>query len=482
MTFRLPAADRVRPGSFAVSDTVLPSALVSELLSGIPLRQIIVSSDVGASKRRGGMWPLLEQLAQERPSHLLHRGDDAVSDYAVPRLYGLGATLERAGRLDRYERAWDAAALSTGGLSSVFAGASRIARTSVPAGDPRERAVRDVSAGVAAPLLTAFVLWLLQRCAADGVQRVHFVSRDGQVLLDIARQLAPRLGLDLDLRYLSVSRRSLLHDPDLVRRYLLQEGVGERSALVDVGWFGRQLRRIVELSPAVPRSVYVLGRKDGSTAWRESSLVQAWMYDEIAGLGLLDDFPSSSTMVEAFCAAAQGSVEGYDVDSGGVVVPRRDSANPRVEAWGLPLVRRTVTAFVDALVLDADLVDLEADVRLPAAAACDLFWRTPRRAEALAWGPFPWEENLAPSRFTDLATAYGVEDVRRRWAGESTTAVRRLWREGSLAMSSAPVRAGSRLARAGASSVVRVTGSPAAQVLVAGLGPRFGGRRDAPNR
>ena len=108
----------------------------------------------------------------------------------------------------RYERRLDAAAARGDALAAAFARAARAARAAVPAAGPGPAALRDVAAGVAAPMLAAFVLWILADAAARGTRRVHFLARDGQVLHEIARRLAPRLpGPAIDVRYLAASRQ-----------------------------------------------------------------------------------------------------------------------------------------------------------------------------------------------------------------------------------------------------------------------------------
>jgi hypothetical protein len=107
----------------------------------------------------------------------------------------------------RYERRLDAAAADGLALAADFARAARAARAAVPAGSARAAALRDVAAGVAAPMLAAFVLWILGEAAARGTARIHFLARDGQVLWEIARRLAPRLASGIDCRYLAASRQ-----------------------------------------------------------------------------------------------------------------------------------------------------------------------------------------------------------------------------------------------------------------------------------
>lgn len=97
---------------------------------------------------------------------------------------------------------------ATGGLSQVLAAASSRVRAERSTGDARHDALVEVAAGVAAPLLVGYVLWVLDRARADGLASLHFLARDGQVLARVARVLAARLGRDLDVRYLHASRRA----------------------------------------------------------------------------------------------------------------------------------------------------------------------------------------------------------------------------------------------------------------------------------
>ena len=106
----------------------------------------------------------------------------------------------------RYEEIMSASSAGPGELAARFANASRVARAAVPAEAGRETAIRDVAAGVAAPALVAFVLWLLEEAERRGLRRLRFLSRDGQVLYELARRLATATGIGLDLEYVYSSR------------------------------------------------------------------------------------------------------------------------------------------------------------------------------------------------------------------------------------------------------------------------------------
>jgi hypothetical protein len=73
--------------------------------------------------------------------------------------------------------------------------------------------VRDdyeaVYLSVFAPTLTAFAEWVLAEARRSGKQRLYFLSRDGWLMYRAAQLLAGKKSMDIDLRYLKVSRFSL---------------------------------------------------------------------------------------------------------------------------------------------------------------------------------------------------------------------------------------------------------------------------------
>lgn len=105
-----------------------------------------------------------------------------------------------------YEEIMAVSSARSGDLAARFASASRAARAAVPAAPVRETAIRDVAAGVAAPALVGFVLWLLEEAQRRGLRRLRFLSRDGQVLYELALRLAAATGTELDLEYVYSSR------------------------------------------------------------------------------------------------------------------------------------------------------------------------------------------------------------------------------------------------------------------------------------
>lgn len=195
------------------SDTYFSSSFLEKQLRKHDLwpagARCFASCDFAASKASGQLFQrLAEELGVEQ-SRILHVGDHPLSDVVSARRCGLQARPLPEGRLNRFEKQLVDARWETGGFSAAFAGASRAARMNLQTTDSRARALCEVAAGVGGPFMASYVLWLLGRAERLQLKRLYFVARDGQVLAEAARILARRLDLDVEIRYLYASRRSV---------------------------------------------------------------------------------------------------------------------------------------------------------------------------------------------------------------------------------------------------------------------------------
>lgn len=80
---------------------------------------------------------------------------------------------------------------------------------------------------VFAPVLIEYVTWVLKSATRDGIQRLYFLSRDGYQMYVAAKYIARSMGIDIDCRYLNVSRYALR----VPEYHLIQEGCLDRICL-----------------------------------------------------------------------------------------------------------------------------------------------------------------------------------------------------------------------------------------------------------
>lgn len=296
-----------------ISDMYLPTAFIQEQLRRKGLWQeadaCYVSCDYSKFKQSGALFR--EMLLKEgvQAGTVLHRGNSQDGDIWPARLVGMHGELIAAANLNRYEQIMEKHRWETEGLSSTMAGAARLARLCSSAKSMREKALVEVAAGVVAPVLVGYVTWILQRAQQLGFRRLYFLSRDGQVLVEIARKLSKKLNFECDIRYLYGSRQAwnlpaiqtgsdeelswiwddpdrlsaksllarLCLSPDQVKEELLQAGIGPTDWLRPIS--STELHKLEQtlLTPNVRALIVEQANKKRQVLWRY--LEQEGLYD-----------------------------------------------------------------------------------------------------------------------------------------------------------------------------------------------------------
>lgn len=436
-----------------------------------PEDQVFVSCEHGTTKHRGGLFqPVLQEV--ENRETIVHIGNSRESDVRGAEAAGIDARHVTEGNLNRYEQILGGYAQETAGMSGKLAGASRYARLHTRVESTHEEALRDVAAGVMAPVLVGFVAWLLGRVQRRDLDRLYFTSRDGYHLVPIARRLGSLLGIDCEFEYLYLSRavvsaarsasenaegaEDACEEAKVARkrlcRYVTREGLDDagESGFVDLGWRGSihgYLNEILIDEGVLSRPMmgFLFGLDADQQAY--PSYRTAYFFDKYRGEGYKDVLPDRGiyTVMETFCTADHGTVIGYDNEDGQVSPALEPSWSARVESWGFPVVERTVESFLDGLAGSDELLSCKTDVRAPLAEVLQTFWRTPTSEEAAAWGRFPRELDQGEGHIKPVAEPYTEWSALPRFARYGRHANEDLkhkfsWMEGSLARSGPGLR------------------------------------------
>jgi predicted HAD superfamily hydrolase len=206
-----------------ISDMYLPCVFIRQCLIEQDIAReddtIYVSGEWGLTKASGNLFRKVMECEGIQPDQWLHCGDNHHSDVKMPGQLGIQTHYFTGAHLTAFEQlSFNKAPrdCSLPGLSRLV-GASRLARLSFSELDhslTKSQQVidsiqlKEIITTVAAPLLTAYVAWLLQDAQQKGIKRLYFVSRDGQVLLKIAQKLCAELTDPPELRYLYGSRQA----------------------------------------------------------------------------------------------------------------------------------------------------------------------------------------------------------------------------------------------------------------------------------
>lgn len=191
-----------------LSDMYLPGDFIERLLIKHGFAEagdgFYVSGDIGKTKRSGNLFKHF--LAQEKvaAAQVLHTGDNRHADYDVPLGLGLQAALFEQSRMTETELRLLEANCRSPEVARIV-GAMRAFRLGQETDDED---MNEVVSQFIAPFVMGFAVWVLRKAQEEGVKRLYFVSRDGQLIFKVARELAPQFG-GIDCRYLYSSRQAL---------------------------------------------------------------------------------------------------------------------------------------------------------------------------------------------------------------------------------------------------------------------------------
>ncbi|MEH2503726.1 FMN phosphatase YigB (HAD superfamily) [Bradyrhizobium sp. AZCC 1578] len=182
-----------------LSDFYMPASMVARLLQAKGVRELVpdgfVSCDVKQNKRSGGLFLHAHKSLGVRPEHHLHVGDNLYSDVEVARRLGVAAvhfSPPPAGELRcRHEIAF-------GSREALFehlaAETENLAIRETSADSPSRSAA--FRAGVrAAPLFLGFCLFVAERAILDKVDRLFFLSQEGEFFHRVFATVFPQNAL-----------------------------------------------------------------------------------------------------------------------------------------------------------------------------------------------------------------------------------------------------------------------------------------------
>ncbi|MBT1071751.1 HAD family hydrolase [Pelotalea chapellei] len=196
-----------------VSDMYLPDDVVKRMLRKVNMFEpedcLYVSGSLGKKKATGSLFNHVLHDLNIQQNQMIHFGDYLWSDYLIPRWKcGIRSIPVRIARNNRYERLLGETCQCL--YCSSIAGASRAGRVALGRADNSvHSALNTIGCNVIGPIVVGFMLWTLQQAVQDGIKRLYFLSRDGDILLEVARELVKRYGISVDLQYLYVSRTAV---------------------------------------------------------------------------------------------------------------------------------------------------------------------------------------------------------------------------------------------------------------------------------
>ena len=187
-----------------VSDMYLPSSVLKEILlqKGCAEKDdvVFVSCDHQATKVTGRLYDGVRKSLN--PDEWIHYGDNAFSDVKVAKRKGIKAFLVDTAFTDIERQFCGFSDCDKYRELRILTGLSRFYRL-----QGEKSAYSELAADFVAPTFIPYIIRVFRWSEQSNLHRLYFLSRDSYVLMKGAEQL-PHEGLDI--RYLFVSRKSLL--------------------------------------------------------------------------------------------------------------------------------------------------------------------------------------------------------------------------------------------------------------------------------
>lgn len=218
---------------FFISDMYLPTEFIKNVLIKHGFYnegdKIFVSGDIKRTKRTGNLFKYVCENNKIRYKDLIHKGNDYISDYKIPRKIGITSKLIKI-PYTYYEKMTIARCFASPQMEGIKA--PSISRAIV-ASSPQSPYIL-FSADFVAPIYVPFVYSIMKDAVKRGIEKLFFLARDGYILYQIAKQFEKEFP-QIKLIYIYVSRTSL-YLPGLndISYESLAEFVTESNRKIDI--------------------------------------------------------------------------------------------------------------------------------------------------------------------------------------------------------------------------------------------------------
>lgn len=207
-----------------VSDMFLPRSTVERMLMENGIRgyqALYLSSDIGVRKDTGDLYRLLLEREKIAPAELLMVGDNEHSDVQIPIDLGIQVChilrpVEIARALPRFARVLEWARsegsqdeqlvlglIVTRLFQPVFYSEKFDPAGLIPGGP------ENIGYAVVGPVALSFCLGLMDQAKADGIEKLYFLAREGQLLKEVYDRAATHVEGAIPSEYLVLSRRAV---------------------------------------------------------------------------------------------------------------------------------------------------------------------------------------------------------------------------------------------------------------------------------
>lgn len=338
-----------------ISDFYWGKELIIDLLSPhldvdqLEKLKIYVSSDWMETKNKGTLFRIVAETEDVEFSEMQHIGDNPHCDIKVAKRLGIKTILYQ-GSLPIKEEI--SALQQDSALSQLLLGYGKLLRM-----QQKDSVFSPVVASIAGPLFYMYLHWICENVHKVGIKKLYFLSRDGQVFLELARMFPRLFPFSIPIDYFYISRRALdFSDTEgekeaLFLEYLHQTDIlsYDHVGIVDIGWTGGmhdKLFEIIQSQSDIKITGYYLGMY--GTEIHPNSKKMGFIYDieqDVSHRKLLD---GNANFFECLTSADHGSVYGYYRTPDGIF-PTLKYFDKETKDWDFSSYRKTLFLYFDML-------------------------------------------------------------------------------------------------------------------------------------
>lgn len=260
-----------------ISDMYLPSSFLQERLSALGFfkegDKVFVSNEWDATKYDGLLYRKIHEKENIPYKQWNHYGDNYRGDYTIPKKMGIHAHLIEFKYLP-YEKQWKEIPTYQYPWPSLMAGVSRAIRLQSTAPAEQSNFVCNISA----PLMTSFVLNVMEDATQRRIQRLFFCARDMHSYFLIAKRFSHKFP-SLEIYYTFISSQVLYENTRNTFAYFKQIGLASKdvlSAIVDTNTKGGTLPAINRMMKSHGNNnvhgYYLTGISEACASVEENSL------------------------------------------------------------------------------------------------------------------------------------------------------------------------------------------------------------------
>lgn len=290
-----------------ISDMYMPVSFFRELFARLAPSllelPIYISAEAGVTKADGLLFPYVAEKECVSFDEWIHVGDNRVSDYNVPMLYGIKADIyvEKQNNNNKIQT------LSTEEIWNRWSKSIQFEKLKC---DDKLNCSSSYCLGrdYIGPIILGYVSWIIDTASRYGIERLYFIARDGYILKKISDLIIEKKQADIETYYLYGSRKAWnpqnSNDKALLKRYLEQElnGNFDSLALVDAKGTGKSIDHLASILGTTINVFYY-----DILEPIEEKKIRPYVYESEGGL------------IENFCRAPHGATMGYESINGKIV-------------------------------------------------------------------------------------------------------------------------------------------------------------------